>query len=71
MDKAIKFLQEKQPWLTYAEAFALITDSYERHLPQDKYSGMTKTLVDIDVRIFARETRHQLENRLSVIKEWI
>ena len=70
MDKAIDYLQQQHPWLTYAEGFALIMDSYRRHNPQNKYSGMAKTLIDIDIRIFGRETRHQLCNRLAVIKEW-
>ena len=70
MDKAIEFLQGKHPWLTYAEAFALIEDSWLRHADQDKYSGMAKTLLDIDIRIFGRETRDQLMNRLCVIQEW-
>ena len=46
-------------------------DSYERHKPENKYSGMTKTLIDIDVRIFGREKREQLMNRLAVIQEWL
>ena len=45
-------------------------DSYERHKPENKYSGMAKTLIDIDVRIFGREKREQLMNRLAVIQEW-
>ena len=45
-------------------------DSYRRHKPENKYCGMTKTLIDIDVRIFAREKRDQLMDRLAVIKEW-
>ena len=48
MDKAISYLQQQHPWLTYAEGFALVMDSYERHKPENKYSGMTKTLIDID-----------------------
>ena len=70
MDKAISYLQQQRPWLTYAEGFALVMDSYERHKPENKYSGMTKTLIDIDVRIFGREKREQLMNRLAVIQEW-
>ena len=70
MDKAIDYLQSRHPWLTYAEGFALIMDSYHRHNPQNKYSGMAKTLIDIDIRIFGRETRQQLGNRLAVIQEW-
>ena len=70
MDQAISYLQEQHPWLTYAEGFALVMDSYRRHKPENKYSGMTKTLIDIDVRIFGREKRNQLMDRLAVIKEW-
>ena len=70
MDKAIDYIQSVHPWITYAECFALILDSYNRHKPEDKYSGMTKTLVDIDIRIFGREKRQQLMNRLAVIQEF-
>ena len=70
MDQAISYLQEQHPWLTYAEGFALVMDSYRRHKPEDKYSRMAKTLIDIDVRIFGREKRNQLMDRLAVIKEW-
>ena len=70
MDKAIDYLQSVHPWITYAECFALITDSYNRYKLQDKYSGMTRTLVDIDIRIFGRQKREQLMDRLYVIKEW-
>ena len=45
MDKAISYLQQKHPWLTYAEGFALVMDSYRRNKPANKYSGMTKTLI--------------------------
>lgn len=71
MDKAIEFLQEKHPWLTYAQGVALIVDSHERHLPYNNKFGATKTLVDMDVRRFGRETRHEVENRLAVIAEWL
>lgn len=71
MDKAISYLQSSHPWITYAECFALIVDSFNRHKPHDKYSGMTKTLVDIDIRIFGRETRDQLMSRLAVIQEFV
>ena len=70
MDKAIDYLQQQHPWLTYAEGFALVMDSYRRNKPADKYSNMTKTLMDIDIRIFAREKRDQLMNRLAGIQEW-
>ena len=70
MDKAIDYLQQQHPWLTYAEGFALVMDSYRRNKPANKYSGMTKTLINIDVRIFGREKREQLMNRLAVIQEW-
>jgi hypothetical protein len=70
MDKAIQYLQAKHSWLTYAEAFALIMDSYRRHNPENKYSNMTKTLIDMDISIFARESRNQLCNRLAIIQEW-
>ena len=70
MDKAIAYIQSVHPWITYAECFALVLDSFNRHKPEDKYSGMTKTLVDIDVRIFGRESRDQLMNRLSAIHEY-
>jgi len=70
MDKAISYLQQKHPWLTYAEGFALVMDSYRRNKTANKYSGMTKTLINIDVGIFGREKREQLMNRLAVIQEW-
>lgn len=71
MDKAIAYIQSSHPWMTYAECFALIVDSFNRHQSQDKYSGMAKTLVDIDIRVFARETRDELMNRLAVIQETV
>ena len=55
MDKAISYLQQKHPWLTYAEGFALVMDSYRRNKPANKYSGMTKTLINIDVGIVTTE----------------
>ena len=71
MDKAIEFLQEKHPWLTYAEGFALIVDSHKRHLPYNNKFGATKTLVDMDVRLFGRETSDKIKDRLAVIAEWL
>lgn len=71
MDKAIAWLQKRHAWLSYAQAFALITDSYNRHQQEDKYSGMTKTLVNMDVGIFGRESENQVRNRLAIIEEWI
>lgn len=71
MDKAIAWLQEMHPWLSYAQGFALITDSFRRHAPQDRYCGMAKTLVNMDVGIFGRETENQVRNRLAIIEEWI
>ena len=71
LDTAIKQLQAKHPWMLYAEAFALLMDSYERHSPENKYSGMTKTLMKIDFGIFLREDRNKLLNRLSLIQEYV
>ena len=70
MDKAVALLQAAHPWLEYGQAVALVVDSYKRHNPKYKYSCLTKTLMRIDIGIFARETKHQVLNRLAVIREW-
>ena len=72
IDKAVEFLTEKQPWMTYDEAFALIIDAYERYDDQKKYHGYktVNTLVDIDVRIYARD-EDKAKDRLSVLAEWM
>jgi len=71
LDEAIAKLQEKHPWMKYEEGFALMVDAYERHLPQNKYSGMTKTLVEISFGIFLREDEYLLRNRLARISEFM
>jgi len=69
---AIDFLTEKQPWMSKAEALALIVDAFERFNSQEKYHGYktVKTLVDIDIRIYARDEK-RAKDRLAVISEWI
>ena len=57
--------------MLYEEAFALLVDSYQRHLPHNKYSGMTRTLMKIDFGIFLREDRDKLLNRLAIIQEYV
>ncbi len=70
IDKAIAMLQEKHPWMTYAEGFALMMDAYNRFLPYNNKFCATKTLIGISFGIFLREDRKQLMNRLAVIQEW-
>ena len=70
MDKAIEFLRAKHGWLSYEEAFALVEDSYLRHRDQDKYGGMTKSLVSIDIGIFGRSSEYELKNKLAFIAEY-
>ena len=70
MDKAVAYLQAAHPWLEYGQAVALVVDSYKRHNSQNKYSCIGKALMRVDVGIFARETKHQVLNRLAVIREW-
>ncbi|QDP66382.1 MAG: hypothetical protein Unbinned1819contig1001_28 [Prokaryotic dsDNA virus sp.] len=70
MKKAIKFLQERHPWLSYSDAKILIIDSYERHKSQNRYGAMAKALIGIDIGIFARESESEIKGRLAVIKEW-
>ena len=71
-DKAIDFLTEKQPWMSRAAAMALIVDAFERFDSQKKYHGYktVKTLVDIDIRIYARDEK-KARDRLAVISEWM
>ena len=57
--------------MLYEEAFALMIDSYNRHMSEQKFSGMNKTLMKIDFGIFLREDRNKLMNRLAVIQEFI
>ena len=71
LDHAIRELQARHPWMLYEEAFALMMDSYYRHNPEQKYSGMNKTLMQIDFGIFLREDRRKLMNRLAVIQEFM
>lgn len=70
-DSAVDFLTEKQPWMTKAQAMALIVDAFERFDDQKKYHGYktVKTLVDIGIRIFARDA-DVAKNRLALIEEW-
>ena len=71
-DKAVEFLVGKQPWMTRAEAMALIVDAFERYDDQQKYHGYStvKNLVDIDIRIFARDEQ-RARDRLAIISEWL
>jgi len=71
MDEAISFLQERHPWMTYAEAVALIVDAYERNEPHNKYSRMTNTLMRMDIDKFGLMSEHKLRDRLARIMEWI
>ena len=69
---AVDFLVEKQPWMTKAEAMALIVDAFERFDDQKKYHGYktVRTLVDIEIRILARD-EERAKNRLACLAEWI
>ena len=67
MDRAISFIISKHPWMSYAQAFALIEYAYNKNKPSDKYSCMAKTLMNIDINIFARSTEDDLKNKLSYI----
>ena len=71
-DNAVDFLVEKQPWMNKAEAMALIVDAFQRFDDQKKYHGYktVKTLVDIEIRIFARD-EERAKNRLACLAEWI
>lgn len=71
LDDAIAKLQAKHPWMTYAEAFALMIDAYQRALPHNNKFQATKTLVGISFGIFLREDKHQLKNRLAKIAEFM
>ena len=70
LDKAIEFLMEKHPWMTKSQAFILVFESYERNKPQDKYSGMGKTLTNLDIGIYGRQSKKELQNKLAAISEW-
>ena len=70
MDKAVAALQAAHPWMNYGQAVALVVDSYKRHRSQSKHNFISKTLMRVDIGIFARETKHQILNRLAVIREW-
>ena len=70
LDKAIQFLMSKHSWLTQNQAFILVVESYERHKPQDKYSGMATTLTNIDIGIYGRQSKEELQNKLAAISEW-
>ena len=71
-DRAIDFLTEKQPWMSRAEALALIVDAFERFDSQKKYHGYktVKTHVDIEIRIYARDEQ-KARDQLAVISEWL
>ena len=71
IDSDIRELQARHPWMLYMEGFALLMDSYARHRTENKYSGMTRTLMKIDFGILLREDREKLLNRLAVIKEFM
>ncbi len=71
IDSDIRELQAKHPWMLYIEGFALLMDSYKRHYSENRYSGMTRTLMKIDFGIFLREDREKLLNRLALIKEFM
>ena len=71
IDSEIRELQAHHPWMLYTEGFALMMDSYKRHFSENKYSGMTRTLMKIDFGIFLREDREKLLDRLALIKEFI
>jgi len=71
IDSDIRELQTRHPWMLYTEGFALMMDSYKRHLTENKYCGMTRTLMKIDFGIFLREDREKLLNRLALIKEFM
>ena len=71
-DRSIDFLTEKQPWMSRAEALALIVDAFERFDSQKKYHGYktVKTHVDLEIRIYARD-ENKARDRLAVISEWL
>ena len=69
-NQAVSYLLRHHPWMSHAEAMALIVDSFKRHSSQNKYGGMTKTLVGIDVGIFGRTSEKDIRNKLAVIQEW-
>lgn len=70
LDKCIEYLMERHSWMTREEAFILILESYERNKPQDRYSGMGKTLTNIEIGIYGRKTEKELKDKLAGIKEW-
>lgn len=70
MDHAINFLTSTHPWMSYAEAFALIEYAYFKNKPSDRFSGMGSTLMRIDIDIFARSSEHDLKNKLAYLQEY-
>ena len=71
LDKAIRDLQIKHPWMLYEEAFALMMDAYYRALPHRHKGSALKTLIGISFGIYLREDRDQLMNRLARIQEFM
>ena len=69
-NKAVLFLLDCHPWMNPSEAKALIVDSFDRHKLQNRYCGMTKTLVGIDIGIYGRLSESEMRNKLAVIAEW-
>ena len=70
MDHAISFLTSAHPWLSYAEAFALVEYAYVKNKSSDKFSGMGSALMRIDIGIFARSSEHDLKNKLAYLSEY-
>ncbi len=48
-----------------------MVDAYVTPPSSNKYSGMTKTLVEISFGIFLREDEYRLRNRLAKISEFM
>ena len=71
LDKAIRELQIKHPWLLYEEAFALMMNAYYRALPHRHKGNALKTLIGISFGIYLREDRNQFMNRLARIQEFM
>tara|TARA_Y100000401_G_scaffold115271_1_gene118668 strand:- start:935 stop:1153 length:219 start_codon:yes stop_codon:yes gene_type:complete len=71
LDKAIRDLQIKHPWMSYEEAFALMMNAYYRALPHRNKGSAMKTLIGISFGIYLREDKDQLLDRLARIQEFM
>lgn len=69
-DENVFGLVEKHQWMTFDEAWLLLKWSHTKNISQDGYFGRNTyyTLMDIDFRIYQRQSEDWLRDRIEQAK---